>query len=263
MAIPFTTGVYNDQDNTYSAPNTATWANVTSWGGWTQWVSQPAAYYTVSSQIEDRGVEGYFNIQTQIDVVGTPTYRVFTSNSGAFNGEEIVTTFANVNTIGTALYGRYYIVEANIATYQTSGTVSNFVISTTDNVLRKRFSRLQTSTLSTNANGAIIPMDTPTGAIVNIQITCWDEGNTAPLATDTTHYYMETPIYRGVMPYITSRDPISPTFQLRDLYLGTLRTTEAGHYVDISVEYLPYQVYNGLNINPAIRTNALAAPVEE
>lgn len=263
MAIPFTTGIFNEENSTYSAPNTATWANVTSWSSWTNWVSQPAEYYTISSLIEDRGVEGYFNIQTQYDGLGVPTYRVFTSNTGAFNGEEEITTFANSTVIGTALYGRYYIVEANIATFQTSATVNSLIISTTDNVLRKRFSRLQTSTLTNTASGAVIPMNTPAGAIVNIQITCWDEGNTAPLATDTVNYYMATPIYRGVMPYITSRDPISPTFQLRDLYLGTIRTAEAGHYVDILVEYLPYQTYDGLNINPAVRTNALAAPVEE
>lgn len=255
MAFPITTGIYNPETNSYTAPNTGTWANVTSWSTWTTWSNRPADYYTVGTEIEDRGVLGYFNLAIETEVTGTVTYRVFTSNTGSFAGEETIVTIVPEQSNVAAFYGQYYAVEANVATNQGAAEMSSMTVSSTNRSLTVRFNQVQTSDLEQTATGARLPVGPTVGAVVNCQITCWDSGNTAPLATDTTNYYMETPIYRAVMPYITSRTSTGPTFHLRDMYLGKIRTAESGFYIDAVVEVLPLQVRSGNNLNVAYIAN--------
>ena len=261
MAFPITTGVYNPENNTYTAPNTGTWADVTDWSAWTTWTNRPAANYTVGTAIVDRGTEGFFNLSIQAQLEGTVVYRVFTSNTGTFSGEEnIVTVGVNSSNIA-AFYGKFYAIEANIATNENVSEFTDMTISSTDRTLTLRYNRVETSTLEQTSAGARLPVGPTVGAVVNCQLTVWDSGNTAPLGTDTTNYYMETPVFRAVFPYITGRAQTGPTFHLRDLYLGVLRTADAGFYVDAVVEVLPLQARAGNNLEIVYIANAVT-PVE-
>ena len=248
MALPNFTADYDLGTNSYIARNTGTWANVSTWASWTTWSQLPEPTMLFYTEVYDRGQVGYFNLRTDSDFVGNITYQVYTSTSGAFAGEETVTTVtANTSNVA-AFYGQYYVVAANIASTGAIAQLKSMTITSTDAALDLKFNSVETSTLTQTAQGAQIALPRVVSAVTNMQITCHDGGNTTPLSTDTTHYYFETPIYRALIPYITSKDRGGPTFVLRDINYGTLATSETGHYIDARISVLPEQIHDGQNL---------------
>lgn len=248
MALPNFTAEFDSGTNSYIARNTGTWANVTTWASWTTWSQLPAATMLFYTEPYDRGQVGYFNLRTDTDHVGNITYQVYTSTTGAFQGEETLTTVTANSSNIAAFYGQYYVVAANVASTGAIAQLKSMTITSTDASLDLKFTEVQTSSLTQTAQGARITLPRIVSAVTNMQITCYDGGNTTPLSTDTTHYYMETPIYRALIPYITSRDRSGPTFVLRDINYGTLATSETGHYIDARLTVLPEQIHDGKNL---------------
>lgn len=247
MAIPLTTGLYDQTLEGYRAPNTGTWANLTTWASWTNWVNQPADYFTVSSGIFDRGQPGYFNIKTDTEVFGNISYAVYTSANGAFDGEETITTITANSSNLTAFYGQYYIVQANIASLGSLPTLSSMTVTSTDASLDLKLNDVATSTLPQTANGAVLSLPRVCSAVLNMQITLHDSAAFTQ-SFESNLSYIEMPIYRMPQPVITSKNRSEPKFMLRDLYFGTPLQANVGYIIDARVTVLPEQIHDGRNL---------------
>lgn len=248
MSLPRSNGQYDPVTNIFTAPNTGTWANLTTWSAWNCWINQPQDWFTVSSEIFDRGTSDKFNIITETEVIGNVTYSVYTCANIEFNSNVTISNIVPNQSNVSCFSGRFYYVQANVASAGTLARLDFMRVTSTDRTIDIRISDVESATMTQTALGAQLPLDRVVSGIDNVQITCHDGGNTAPLATDTTHYYMETPIYRALIPYITSKDRTGPTFQLRDINYGTLATGEAGHFVDARITALPEQYHDGRNL---------------
>lgn len=244
MALPSTSGLLDPGTNSYIAPNTGTWANLSIWSGWSNWANKPATYMTVSSDIQDRGSVDYFNLITDTTAIGNVSYSVWTSNTGSFAGEETISNISPYTANLSSFYGRYFIVQANVV--GANPQLQNMTITSTNSTIDLSINDLVVSNTTIAADGFEIPMPRTVSRILNIQITTQDRGNTYPLTTDTEHYYMETPIYRGVVPYVTSKDRTVPKFVTRDINYGTL--TRAPFTADFRILALPEQIHDGLNL---------------
>ena len=249
MALPPRTGIYDPTTNSFVAPNTGTWAGLTSWSSWTNWVNAPADSFTFVTDIVERGPTDYFNLKTDTQVVnGTVTYRVFTSNTGEFNGEETITTITPSSNNIEAFYGKYYAVEANIASSGGLSRLNNMTVTSTDESLDLKFNNLETSALTQTANGAVISLPRFSSAVLNVQLTLHEDASDYTTEIESAENYMVTPIVRALSAKITSKARTGPTFRLRDLYFGQDRTNEAGHIVDARVVILPEQIHDGTNL---------------
>lgn len=247
MALPVFDAVFDAGLNGYVARNTGTWANLTTWESWTNWTNLPANVCSISSTVVDRGTDGYFNLRTEIEATGNITYTVYTSTTGNFAGEESITTITSGTANLAAFNGRYYAVQANVASTGELPRVESFTVTDTSRTLTLLVGNVETVTLSNTSLGPRIPINRVCSAVTNVQITCHDPPQ-ANLTLDTGTYYLETPISNHVVPYITSHDRMGPTFVLRNINIGTLSNHVPGYRIDASVTVLPEQIHDGRNL---------------
>lgn len=126
MAIPSTNGVFDEVLQKVVTTNTSTWDDlgpgdsagqnlIQSWADWTSWTPAPTTPLTWASDVIDLGATTYFNLTWTFACVGTPTFTVYTSTTGAFAGEETATTVNLGDTDVAAFYGRYVLVFFSVA----------------------------------------------------------------------------------------------------------------------------------------------------
>jgi hypothetical protein len=127
MAIITANGIFDEQNQRITSPHTGTWndlgvgddsagANlITTWDEWTSWTFEPAATLNHLTEITDLGENAYFNVTWTGNIVGTPTFYVYTSTTGAFAGEETTTTVNVDDTDIEAFYGRYVMIGISVA----------------------------------------------------------------------------------------------------------------------------------------------------
>lgn len=249
MALPSIDAIFDAGLNGYVARNTGTWANLTTWGSWTGWSNLPANAVTVTSQIVDRGAPGYFNLRTDITAVGNITYRVFTSTTGNFAGEETITTVTSGESNIAAFYGQYYVVEAQASTTAQLPLIENFVVTDTNQTLTYALGDLETAALTVSGSGRQITVGRTISAVTSVQITPHEPPAQAQ-TQDTENYYMETPEDNYLVPYIVSKSRPGPVFVLRNLNLGrTANMSLPGYLVDATVTVLPEQYHDGVNLS--------------
>jgi hypothetical protein len=173
MALPGTTGVFDKTKSSYVPTNSGTWADLSSWTTWTNWSNRPAGYFLVVSDISDRGRIGYFNLKTSADVSGSIAYTVYTSSTGAFAGEETVTTISPNTGNLTAFYGRYYAISANVSG-GTGTELRNLTITSTNDAFDIDYNDINTNDLDVSPNasgGHILTLPRVISAVVNMQVT--------------------------------------------------------------------------------------------
>ena len=117
MAIPSTNYIFDDANSLITTENQGKWSDKSgeTWDDWKNWADNPVTPMTWVSQPIDLGEVAYFNLNWTILCQGTPTFTVYTSQTGLFAGEETATT-VNVNdTDVAAFYGRYVLVFVSLA----------------------------------------------------------------------------------------------------------------------------------------------------
>jgi len=244
MAFPTTSGLLDQATNTFQARNTGTWANLTTWGSWTSWINQPAAYFTVASDPQDRGSLGYFNLQTRTQVTGNIKYEVYVSTTADFADANVtITNVAPGTSNVAAFYGRYYAVVANVSGTGSRPELTAMTITSTDQRLELTFNDLDSATLSGNVAQRYLPLNRSISRVINTQITCTDVGNAAA-TTDTTRYYTETAIFPAPVGYIVNKGT-QPTVCFREVANGTLTNAT----FDAVLKVLPEQYMDTVNLN--------------
>jgi len=126
MAIPSFNGVFDTSLQKIQTTNGSTWADlgpgdsagantIQSWADWTNWTPAPVSPLTWVTETIDLGETAYFNLTWNITCVGTPTFTVYTSTTGAFAGEETSTTVNRDDTDIEAFYGQYVALYISVA----------------------------------------------------------------------------------------------------------------------------------------------------
>lgn len=171
MSLPVSTATI-DQSTGFALPrNIGTWGNLVAWDSWKSWNNQRANSMIVVGTVTDRGKSGYFNLRTTADVTGNIAYSVYTSNSGAFSGEETVSNITPNTSNIAAFYGRFYTVVANVTDPSGAIELRSLNVTSVDSRFDLELDDLVLGNLSGNIDHKILPLSRPVSAITNIQVT--------------------------------------------------------------------------------------------
>lgn len=187
MALPISTAYIDPVTNWALPASQTTWssfANVVAWSGWRTWNAQPANSMVVVSSVQDRGVTGYFNLRTTADVTGNIAYSVYTSNTGAFAGEETISNITPNTSNIAAFYGRYFAVVANVTDPSGQIQLRSLNIESTNNRFDIQFNDVDTQNLAAGDESGtkILPLSRTISAVTNMQVTAHN-----PTAGTTTY----------------------------------------------------------------------------
>jgi len=175
MAIPSTNYIFDEANSLITTENQGTWADKSGvgWDDWKSWADNPVTPLTWVSQPIDLGEVAYFNLSWTILCQGTPTFTVYTSQTGAFAGEETATT-VNVNdTDIEAFYGRYVLVFVSLAFVPAEGfpQISQFDFTSSGKPLELNQFDVDSSTLSGSADARTIVMPRTVSRVLSMQLT--------------------------------------------------------------------------------------------
>lgn len=196
MPLPVSTSTIDDSTGFAIPANTGTWGNLVAWDSWKNWNNLRANTMTVVSTITDRGSAGYFNIKTTADVTGNITYSVYTSNTGAFSGEETISNISPNTGNLSAFYGRYYTVVANVTDPSGAIELRSLNVTSTNSRFDIQFNDLDTGTLAAGPNDAgsrVLPLPRTISAVTNMQVTAHNPTlqNSIYITTGNTGYVLD------------------------------------------------------------------------
>jgi hypothetical protein len=116
MTIPANNGYIDLNAQEIIPENTSTWADLsgTTWNSWNSWIPSPATPHYWTSDVLDVGQAAYVNLKITGDAIGTKSYKVHSSLTGAFAGEETTVDIAAGDEGITAFYGRYFRITIGV-----------------------------------------------------------------------------------------------------------------------------------------------------
>lgn len=208
-----TSGYYDISTRTIYPASTSTWSGLSgsTWETWNEWA------YDTNDQIIwvttpiDLGVNPS-NINLKITCVstGSVSYRVYTSNTGVFNGEEVETVISNGSQNIPSFKARYLQVVVYSDKVADSLNIQEITIETrvprTNEVF---FNDIDSSQLLGTITERFIPVTDGIGTIVDIKIMP-HEVSAYPLDV----YVANTATSTYVVPKIISKSVASPSFAL-------------------------------------------------
>ena len=235
--MPINTGNLDTELGYVIPNNTGTWESLTSWDTWTQWATQPANPLRWYIDPVDLEVEQTFNLKIQSVANGYVEYKIYTSNTGAFEGEETITHITQGQTDIPAFTGRYVWIEVYV--YQTAGVNVlygvEYAISQKPNYYS--INNLNTASLEGTTGLRTIPMSTFNKSAINVQITPKEVQE-----YDVDMYVTNTPKSKTVIPRVISKS--IPMI----IGLVGIDNQPRDAVVDITIEYLPEGYMSGNNL---------------
>lgn len=244
-------GILDAVSGTIKAEGISRWNNYGSWKNFGDYrgILQEIKW---TAPLIDVGTIKYFNISTDAEFDGTLSYEIYTSTTGAFQGEETKTTVIEGDFDVSAFYGRYVYVIARV-----SGSELRKLDITTSSLTKTQTLRdVDTSTLAGTISARAIPLTAPVSRVMNIVIV---PKTTTAYAIDL--YVSNTATSEVLIPMVVSKADAEPYFItdyiVTDYYvegstpsfvLYGLDNQARNGIVDINLEVLPRQVMTGGNI---------------
>lgn len=229
-------GILDEQNNVIIPSNTQTWGDLTSWANYTSWIGTPADPLIWITDTLDLGETLTFNLDITTDAVGTVSYSVFTSTTGAFAGEETQTDIEPGDTGISSFIGRYVLVVVKVGADGGLNTLNGVSLRANNRTLNLRLNSIDTSTLSGTSAARTLVLDRSISGIINMQITPQE---VTAYAVDA--YVTNTPTSTQLIPKIINKTAL--TFNL----VGVDNQPRDG-VVDIVVEALGEQYMDGNNL---------------
>lgn len=214
MALPTPTGQLNQTDNTVYPVDSSTWATVPStWADWDLWAYAPADPLVWVTDLLDVGQICDFNLRIITDAQGLVEYTVYTSNTGAFAGEENSTDIAQDQAGIEAFSGRYAIVAVKV--YKTSGIniLRSVEVTASTTTVNIQYNSLDTSTLSGTTSGRTLVLPRTVSKIYAMEVTAHETAS----AFNLDLYVSSTQTSRQLMPRIVSKATTGPVIALYGL----------------------------------------------
>jgi len=237
MTTPAPNGIFDQVLGYVLPPDSGTWATSPStWDDFTQWAMQPGTLIWATDIIDLKTVKT-FNLKIQTVANGRVEYNVYTSDTGAFAGEETITSIATGDDGIPGFTGQYVWIE--IFVYNTGGVniLQGVEYEVSEQANKFSLYDINTSTLGGTVAARQLVLPKSVASVTNIQITP-HEVSAYPLDV----YVTNTPTSTYVVPKVISKGG-TPTFAL----IGMDNHTRDG-VVDITVEYLPEGYMSGNNL---------------
>jgi len=244
-------GILDPVSGTIKAEGVSRWNNYGSWSNFGDYRGQLTEIKWTTPLI-DVGTVKYFNISTDAEFDGTLSYEIYTSTTGAFQGEETKTTVVEGDFDIAAFYGRYVYVTARV-----SGNELRKLNITTSSLTKTQSLRdVDTSTLGGTTSARTIPLTAPVSKVMNIVIV---PKTTTAYAVDlyVSHYATS----EVLIPMVVSKADTEPYFVtdyiVSDYYVAGatpsfvlygLDNQARDGIVDINLEVLPRQIMTAGNI---------------
>lgn len=237
MTIPAPTGWLDETSNTVIPFSTGNWNNLsgTTWESWKEWVINPSLL-RYNSGIISLPQEKTFNLIIKTEATGNVDYIIYTSSTGAFNGEEVATTISYNSSTAPTFTTQYFVIEIIVNRTSQLPTILDFEYTTNQTPLYLSFNNLDTSSLSGTVSNRQIPTTKFSGTAINIQITPKQVTDYVP-----DLYVSSTQLSNTVIPTIISRQPIS-------FKLVGIDNQPRDAIVDVSIEYLATGYRSGNNL---------------
>lgn len=188
--------------------DTGTWADWQSWDDITVWISAPLDQLTWLIDRVDLERETYFNLNIQTRAIGRVSYKVYTSTTGAFLGEETETVIVYNATNIPAFYGRYFMIAVLVQNNDTLQVLQNVEVSATTNTFAISRSGVNTNTFSGTTAARVIPLSRNVSHIWSISVHAESTAYTQDV------YVTEYASATTLIPTIVSRSRSAPTIKL-------------------------------------------------
>ena len=238
MALPANTGTLDEELSQVLPNNTGTWADVTTWAAWTTWTTEPVSTMTYVGPITDLVTVRGYCLKIITDAVGIVSYDVYTSNTGAFAGEETVTSIASGATGVASFTSRYFAVAVKVT--QTTGlnVLNSFEVTTTDQTVSMDLNGIDTSTLSGTTSARTLVLPRSVSQIIDMQVT-----PRTVTAYNLDVYVTDYISCTTVIPRVVNKSIATPQISL----IG-LDNVPRDAVVDVFIRALPEQYMSGNNL---------------
>lgn len=232
-------GIFNFNEQRVEAPSTGTWADLTTWDNWTNYNTSPPDYLYWLADILDLGEVKQFCLNITTLANGIVDYYVYTSDTGAFAGEEVETIILAEDTGIQAFSGRYVWVGVRVELLNQPQEITGIEIRAVEGRVKFSIDNLDTTTINDGSSeGYVVPFTRSVGTITNVQIT---PKEVTPFQLDV--YVTDYPTSTIVIPHVTNKTADSVSFALYGL-----DNQPRDAVVDILVEYLPEMYMDGRNL---------------
>lgn len=238
-----TSGYYDEKSQAIYPVSTSTWSGLSgnTWSAWNQW-----AYATNSQIIWMMPMmfmgnnPSSMNLSITCSSTGLVSYKVYTSDLGAFSGEETETVINQGATLVPPFKSKYMMIIVYATAQSTSPlSISEITVNTTvPKATEYIINDLDSSTCAGSSSSRQIPLPGAVGAITDIQIT---PREVTAYALDL--YVSSTATSTYVIPKVISKNSTTPTFAL----VG-LDNKPRDAVVDIVIKSLSYSQMSGNNL---------------
>jgi len=239
MTMPTSNGILDLEVGQVFPPDLGTWTTAATWNDFNQWIMLPDVLDYALEPIDLQSVKTFcLNIKT--DAVGLVSYIIYTSDTGAFDGEETLTMIEQGDTAIPAFTAQYVWIEITVE--QTAGVnVLNGVnFSIVEKVNKFSINNVDTADINDGSTeGYVLPIDRQVGTITNVQIT---PQAVTPFELDV--YVTDYSTSTLVIPHVTSKTSDSVSFALYGL-----DNKPRDAIVDVLIEYLPEMYMDGNDLS--------------
>jgi len=239
MALPTVNGTLNPLSQTIEPNNSATWADLSTWESWSSWTAEPVDPLIWITDMLDLGETQDFTLTITTVANGEVSYKIYTSTTGAFAGEETETVVASGATGVTGFNGRYVLIAVYVARTQGVNNISDVQLRATGFQVQIKLNDIDTSTLAGTSSARTLVLPRTVSRITNMTIT--PKELASAYAVDL--YVSSTPNSTQLIPKIVNKSIASP-----QIALTGIDNQPRDGVVDIDITALPEMYMSGNNL---------------
>jgi len=238
MALPANTGTLDLDQSIVIPNNSATWADITSWSTWTNWASEPVSTMTYVSDIVDLGSVKDYCLKIITDADGEVSYEIYTSNTGAFAGEETLTSIDTGDVGILSFSSRYYAVAVKVKQTIGLNVLRSFEIVNTNQTISIDLNAIDTSTLTGTTSARTLTLPRSVSKIIDLQVT----------PHSVTAYNLDVYVSDYVSSTTVVPKIVSKSVGSTQIALVGLDNVPRDAVVDVNIKALPEMYMNGNNL---------------
>ena len=231
-------GILDYSTNEVYPSDTGHWSDLSTWDAFTSWYVNPTLPLVWYSQRIDLTVNQDFNLIINTNAVGTVAYTVYTSDTGAFTGEEIEHVIDSGSTDVAGFNGTYVYVVARISATTGVTRLQDMTIKATGQPISQTINNLATSTLSGSITARVIPLARTFSVISTVDISVQETS-----AYNVDLYVSNYATSKTLIPRVVTKTRTGPTIAL----LGIDGSNKDGT-IDVTITGLPQQYMSGNNL---------------
>jgi len=240
MALPSVTGTLDPIQNLIVPNDTGTWTGAPStWDDWTTWNFKPVSTLVWLTDMLDLGETKTVNLKIATTANGTIEYDIYSSTTGAFSGEETVTSITADQEDIPAITAQFIIVAVKVTQTRGLNTLEYVEVKANDAKVNILLKDVDLSTLAGSTSSRTLVLPRRVSGIVDIIIT--PKELSSPYTLDL--YVSSTQTSTQLVPKIVSKTRTGPQIALTGLDNQPRNGT-----VDVSIWALPEMYMQDGNI---------------